>query len=231
MWWKMSGTSAQNIEPREGLPRCFDFVASLAAFIVLSVPLAIVSCLIKVTSGGMVFFRQERVGKNGKIFVLYKFRTMKENSTGLLITKGGDRRVTFLGKILRRTKIDEIPQLINVLKGDMSIVGPRPEVSEYVDLNSQLWQAVLKVRPGITDPVTLKLRNEEELLRESENPHCFYKDVLLLYKLNGYISYLLERTCVSDIKVIFSTLIAVLIPSLMPPPRLEDIKAGWRKGR
>jgi lipopolysaccharide/colanic/teichoic acid biosynthesis glycosyltransferase len=226
----MSEIFAKNIEPRKGLPRCFDFIASFAVLIVFSLPLAVVTGLIKTTSGGAIFFRQERIGKNGKKFVLYKFRTMKENSSGLLITKSGDKRVTFLGKILRKTKIDEIPQLINVLKGDMAVVGPRPEVSEYVDLNSPLWQEVLKVRPGITDPVTLKLRNEEELLAESENPHCFYKDVLLIYKLHGYISYLSERTCFSDMKVIFLTLMTVLVPSLMPPPRLKDVKAGWRKG-
>jgi lipopolysaccharide/colanic/teichoic acid biosynthesis glycosyltransferase len=209
---------------------CFDFVSSFIALIILMPFFLFIAICIKLTSKGSVFFRQKRIGRNGEDFTLLKFRTMREGEAGLNITKRGDKRITFLGKILRKTKIDELPQLINVLRGDMAIVGPRPEVREYVDLTNPLWQVILSVKPGITDPVSLKLRNEEELLAMSGNPIAFYLETLQNYKLEGYSEYVGNRSFSRDLKIIFDTLVSVAVPSLCPPPSLEEINKGWKKG-
>ena len=147
-----------------GIPRPVEAVAALAGLIIAAPVLALAALGIAFTSRGRIIFRQSRVGQDGRIFVLYKFRTMRIGQVGIQVTAGDDSRVTYVGRLLRKTKMDELPELWNVLKGDMSLVGPRPEVPRYVDLNNSKWQRVLKVRPGITDPLTLRLRNEEELL-------------------------------------------------------------------
>lgn len=209
------------------LKRLFDLIFSAVGIILFAPLLLAVAFLVKTASKGPAFFRQKRIGMEGKEFALYKFRTMCENSDGLKITKKGDPRITLLGKILRKTKIDEIPQLINVLKGEMSFVGPRPEVKDYVDLNNPLWQAALKVKPGITDPVTLKLRNEEELLMSEEDPDGFYKGTLQNYKLQGYAEYVNDRSFFGDLKIIVLTIFTVIIPSMSKPPAKEEIEKGW----
>ena len=218
------------MKPKKGLPRAFDFTASLIGSLTLSPLLILTAIAVKATSKGPVFFRQKRVGKGGRVFVLFKFRTMKQAERGLKITAGGDPRITRLGRILRKTKIDELPQLWNVLTGDMALVGPRPEVRDYVELHPEQWAEILTVRPGITDPVTLKLRNEEELLSLAEDPADFYAKHLSLYKIDGYLVYVRNRTPVEDLGIIFRTLRGVFFPVLEPPPGIDDIYKGWKNG-
>jgi len=222
--------SAGNSKPNKGLPRWFDLVSSLTASVLLIPLFVIVAVLIKMNSKGPVFFRQKRVGMEGTEFVLYKFRTMREESVGPRITKSGDARITAVGKVIRKLKIDELPQLFNVIRGDMAIVGPRPEVNEYVDLKSPLWRAALSVKPGITDPVTLKLRNEEELLATAPDPKRFYVDSLSPYKVEGYAEYVKSRSASKDFKLIIMTLISVVFPGRTPVPTIEDIGKGWKNG-
>lgn len=170
-------------------------------------------------SGFPVFFRQVRVGRHGRPFTLVKLRTMRGASNGPKVTSRGDARVTAVGRILRRTKLDELPELWNVLRGDMSFVGPRPEVPAYVDPSDPVWAAILQVRPGLTDPVTIRLRDEEGLLEKVEGDReRYYKETLQPIKLRGYLDYLGDRTWRSDIRVLLETLGAVLRPkgSLTP---------------
>lgn len=172
--------------------------------------LLLLAFLIKVTSKGPAVFKQQRVGKEGEIFVLYKLRTMKVNRSRKFVTSSNDDRITMIGKYLRKLKLDELPQLWNVAKGDLSLVGPRPEVPDLVNLSDPLWLEVLSVMPGLTDPVTIKLRNEESLMESvvGDKDH-FYKNILQPYKLKGYIEYLEKRTWKSDIFVLFQTIAAI----------------------
>lgn len=184
--------------------------------ITLSIPLLILAAVaITFTSPGPVIFRQDRVGRHGQIFVLYKLRTMRLVHEGLQVTATGDERVTWVGRILRRTKVDELPELWNVLRGDMALVGPRPEVPRYVDLEDYRWELILRSRPGITDPVTLRLRNEEALLANVKgNYESFYINNLQPLKLQGYIDYLLSRSSWTDVKVLCRTLFVIVWPSV-----------------
>jgi lipopolysaccharide/colanic/teichoic acid biosynthesis glycosyltransferase len=162
-------------------------------------------------SGRPAFFRQVRVGRSGKPFRLIKLRSMRTSNAGLRVTARGDERVTPVGKALRRTKLDELPELWNVLRGDMSFVGPRPEVPEYVDLADPVWAEVLQVRPGLTDPVTLALRDEEGLMEAVEGDReRYYREILQPRKLAGYRRYLARRTWRSDVFVIWNTVMALL---------------------
>ena len=184
----------------------------LVGFIPVLLPLVLAILLVE---GTPVLFRQKRVGYKGRLFDFYKLRTMKTGSAGALVTAEGDARVTTIGRLLRRTKLDEIPSLWNVVKGDMALVGPRPEVPRYVDLNSPDWRLVLQARPGITDPVTADLRDEEGLLASARtNPEVFYLEVLQPYKLRGYLQYLSERSCWIDLKVLTRTCAVVIFPWL-----------------
>src|SRR5262249_48435445 len=132
-----------------------------------------------------------------------------------------------VGKILRKTKLDELPELWNVLRGDMSLIGPRPEVPRYVDLEDPVWRLVLEARPGITDPMTLRLRNEEALLVEVEGDHeLFYLETLLPFKLDGYLNYLQARSWRSDLKVLWQTIVGVVFPNKTHPPTLEEIQSS-----
>jgi lipopolysaccharide/colanic/teichoic acid biosynthesis glycosyltransferase len=180
---------------------------------ILSVPLLVPAAVaIALTSPGPIIFRQQRVGRNGELFVLYKLRTMRMVDEGPQVTARGDERVTTIGRILRRTKVDELPELWNVLKGDMSLVGPRPEVPRYVDLEDDMWGLVLQSRPGITDPVTLLLRNEEALLADVKGDHeRFYINTLQPLKLQGYVDYRRNRSWWSDIKVLSRTVFVLVI--------------------
>lgn len=185
-----------------------------ATGIALTFPLLMLAGVaIAVTSPGPVIFRQDRVGRHGQIFVLYKLRTMRTVHEGPQITATGDERVTSVGRILRRTKVDELPELWNVLKGDMALVGPRPEVPRYVDLKDHRWELVLRSRPGITDPVTLRLRNEEALLANVKGSYeSFYINNLQPLKLQGYLDYLQNRSWWSDIKILCRTLVVIVWP-------------------
>ena len=207
-----------------GIPRPVEALAALAGLIIASPVLALAALGIAFTSRGRIIFRQSRVGQDGRIFVLYKFRTMRLGQVGLQVTAGDDSRITYVGRLLRKTKMDELPELWNVLKGDMSLVGPRPEVPRYVDLNNRKWQRVLKVRPGITDPLTLRLRNEEELLAKVKGDReRFYLERLQPFKLQGYLEYLERRSWQNDMKILWSTGIAVIFRKSAPHPPMNEI--------
>ena len=159
-----------------------------------------------------IFYEQIRIGKNGKEFKMFKYRTMtldpaKQESDHTIESKS---RITSLGKILRRTKIDELPQLFNVLLGDMAIVGPRPEVKKWTEVYPEKWEIVLSVKPGITDNASIEYRNEEELLSESKDTEQTYRDVILPRKLDIYINYVNSRTFWGDILIILRTINAIL---------------------
>jgi lipopolysaccharide/colanic/teichoic acid biosynthesis glycosyltransferase len=198
----------------KGLPRSFEVVVSLVGLVLLFPLMAISAAMIALTSPGGIMFQQKRVGRHGETFVLYKLRTMMIANAGPEVTSKNDARITQVGKFLRQTKLDELPTLWNVLKGDMALVGPRPEVPRYVKLEDSMWQAVLTVRPGITDPVTLQLRSEEELLAQVKgDTETYYVSELLPLKLKGYVAYLKERNWRTDLKVLIQTLGAVVSPS------------------
>lgn len=161
---------------------------------------------------GPILFRQLRVGKNGKLFRLNKFRTMrvlKEAEKGSFDV-GNSSRITPLGKFLRRTKLDELPQLFNVLVGDMSIVGPRPEVKQWTEVYSEKWSIVHLVKPGITDNASILFRNEEEIFAKSSNPTETYKNEILPKKLDLYIDYVNNQSLFGDIKIILKTIYTVI---------------------
>lgn len=162
---------------------------------------------IKLDSKGPVFYRQVRVGRNNKDFRIFKFRSMKVGADkGSLVTIGGhDSRVTRSGYFIRKFKIDELPQLINVFIGDMSLVGPRPEVRHYVDYWTPEQMHVLDVRPGITDPASIKFRNENDLMEKAEDPEKYYIEVIMQEKLNLYIEYVNNQSFWGDIGLIFKT--------------------------
>jgi lipopolysaccharide/colanic/teichoic acid biosynthesis glycosyltransferase len=194
---------------------------------VVSAPvLAVAAAAIAATSGLPVFFRQERVGRGGRPFTLIKLRTMRATGGGPKVTAGNDPRITAVGRFLRRTKLDELPELWNVLRGDMSFVGPRPEVADYVHPESALWREVLSVRPGLTDPVTLRLRHEEELLEAVQGDReKYYRETLQPRKLEGYVDYLRRRSWRSDLGVLLATAGAILRPR-RADRELEGVRGG-----
>lgn len=172
------------------MKRIFDIVASGCGLIVLSPLFLIFAIWIKLDSKGPVFYRQVRVGRNNRDFRIFKFRSMKDGADqGSLVTIGGhDSRITRSGYILRRFKLDELPQLINVFTGDMSLVGPRPEVRHYVNYWTPEQMRVLDVRPGITDPASIRFRNENDLLDKAENPEEYYINVIMQEKIRLYLA-------------------------------------------
>jgi lipopolysaccharide/colanic/teichoic acid biosynthesis glycosyltransferase len=190
------------------LKRGFDVISSLIGIILLFPFLLILWICIQLESSGGGFYRQVRVGKNGVDFRLWKFRTMQTGADkkGLLTIGGRDSRVTRIGFYLRKYKLDELPQLINVLVGEMSIVGPRPEVRKYVDLYTQDQRKVLSVKPGITDYASIEYSNENELLAQSENPEKTYIEEVLPAKLELNYKYLNEQGFITDLKIIFQTI-------------------------
>jgi lipopolysaccharide/colanic/teichoic acid biosynthesis glycosyltransferase len=200
-------------EIRNGLPRFVDVTLALCGLIVTAPIIGLCAVAMVLTSRGPAIFRQTRVGRGGQNFTMYKLRTMRCANAGPEVTASNDKRTTLVGKFLRKTKIDELPEFWNVLKGDMALVGPRPEVPRYVDLNNAKWAAVLKARPGITDPITMQLRNEEELLGTvSGDPEHFYLNVLQPLKLDGYVKYLSERSWRFDLHVLRGSFVAVIFP-------------------
>lgn len=189
------------------MKRLFDIVASSCGLLVLSPILLIVAIWIKLDSKGPVFYRQVRVGRYNKDFGIFKFRSMRLGSDkGSLVTIGGrDPRVTRSGYFIRKFKIDELPQLINVFIGDMSLVGPRPEVRHYVNYWTPEQMRALDVRPGITDPASIRFRNENELLEKADDPEKYYIEVIMQEKLKMYLEYVDNASFWYDIKLIFQT--------------------------
>ena len=189
------------------LKRAFDVASSAVGLVVLSPVFLVVAALIKAKDRGPVFFRQERVGLHGRTFRIHKFRTMRVANAGVLITSADDDRITPVGAFLRRTKLDELPQLIDVLRGDMSLVGPRPEVPRYVAMWGDDARAeILSVRPGISDPAAIAFRNEQDVLAAADDPERHYVEVILPQKVAMYLDYVRTRSFVGDLRVIFGTL-------------------------
>lgn len=199
--------------PAKVLKRTFDLFAGGAGLIVLSPLLLVIALLIKADSRGPIFFRQERVGRHGVMFRIHKFRTMTVDAEarGLQLTTGDDARITRVGAFLRRWKIDELPQLIDVLLGRMSLVGPRPEVPRYVaHYPAEMKDLVLSVRPGLTDLASIRYKDENDLLAGSPDPERTYIDEILPVKLGYYADYARHRSFSGDLRVIFATLGAIV---------------------
>lgn len=188
--------------------RLFDLVFSLSGLIILAPAFAFISILILLDSRGPIFYKQVRVGRNNADFKLFKFRTMRVDADklGLLTVGNRDPRITGIGYWLRKFKIDELPQLINVLIGNMSFVGPRPEVRKYVNMYSSEQQKVLSIKPGITDWASIQFSNENELLAKSSNAEQTYIEQIMPVKLNMNTEYMLKSNIVIDFKIILLTL-------------------------
>lgn len=204
--------------------RIFDLAIALPALLLLSPLLVLIALVIRLDSPGPALFMQERVGRGGRGFFVLKFRSMRQatdpvtaanepNSAGRLITPANDPRITRLGSVLRKWKLDELPQLINVIRGEMSIVGPRPEVPRYVALYNEEQRRVLEVRPGITDPASLEFRDENELLAASTDPEKLYLERVLPRKLELSLRYIEEQSLLLDLKVGLATAAKVLFPT------------------
>lgn len=189
------------------LKRIFDIVFSFSVIIILLPVFVIISILIIIDDGFPIFYLQERVGKNFKIFKLIKFRTMYKDADkkGLLTVGSKDNRITRTGYFLRKYKLDELPQFFNVLKGDMSIVGPRPEVKKYVDLYNDTQKQVLSVKPGITDGASLKYIDENDILSPSEHPEQIYIEKIMPEKLTINLQYIQKQNLLYDFKIIMKT--------------------------
>lgn len=197
------------------MKRLFDVLFSFIGLLSLQPLFVVIAIMIKVDSAGPVFFKQARVGKNSRRFVIYKFRTMVVDAEkkGLRVTSGGDDRITRAGRVLRKFKIDELPQLFNVLRGDMSFVGPRPEVIKYVEWYKNDYQRILSVRPGITDISSITFRDEESILQGVEDPEHYYVHVLLPEKMRLAQEYIQHASFSYDVKLILETLYKIIFPS------------------
>ncbi len=202
-----------------------DIVSSGIALVLLSPLILTIAILVKLTSPGPAFFKQIRVGKDRREFPLVKFRTMKVNAdrTGPLVTVGGDSRITTLGRFLRRTKIDELPELWNVLLGDMSLVGYRPEVPVYIKHYQPEWELVFSLRPGITDLATLQFRNEERILMEAKDVERAYIEVVMPAKMELALYYVDNRSFWLDLKIITLTVWGITLGRFFAKP--EDSQA------
>ena len=194
------------------MKRFFDIIASGCGLLVLSPIFLIMAIWIKWDSKGPVFYRQVRVGRHNKDFRILKFRSMRVGADkGSLVTIGGrDPRITRSGYFIRKYKLDEFPQLINVFKGEMSLVGPRPEVRHYVDYWTAEQMHVLDVRPGITDPASIKFRNENELMEKAENPVDYYINVIMQEKIRLYLEYVENASFWYDIRLVFQTIKVII---------------------
>lgn len=190
--------------------RAFDMVCAALGLLVLSPVLLLCALLVGLTSPGGVLFRQERVGKDGVPFTIYKFRSMRKDNAGLKISTSSDSRITPVGRVLRKAKLDELPQLWNVLKGDMSFVGPRPEVADYVSLYTPYQRQVLLVRPGITGLASIRFRNENDLLTASTDPNRTYIEQIMPRKIDLDLEYIPHASVLYDIKLIFQTFAVVI---------------------
>jgi lipopolysaccharide/colanic/teichoic acid biosynthesis glycosyltransferase len=194
--------------------RVFDFVGGVVLLVLASPIMLLLAVLVAITSPGPVLFRQSRVGKNGREFTLLKYRSMRQNSrhSGPGLTRKGDPRVTAVGRLLRRTKLDELPQLINVIRGDMSLVGPRPDLAEYLRTLTPQQSAVLALRPGITSPTALRFVNEEELFAEvsPEQLTDHYTSTHLPQKIQQDLEYASTASLIGDVAILLRTVSGVI---------------------
>jgi lipopolysaccharide/colanic/teichoic acid biosynthesis glycosyltransferase len=195
------------------LKRLFDIVVSVAALLLLSPLLVALALAIAIDSGRPVFFTQERVGRHFRRFRMWKFRTMSAGVAGPPITLAGDPRITRAGRFLRASKLDELPQLWNVLRGDMSLVGPRPELPHYVEMFRERYAPVLELRPGMTDSASIRYRNEERVLAAAAKPLAEYTDRVLPDKIALAEEYVRTRSFTRDLGILLRTLWAIAAPS------------------
>lgn len=209
------------------IPRNVEIFLAVCGLVLFAPVFIVTAVMITLDSRGPIMFRQRRVGRHGRIFTLFKLRTMKLAEQGPMITAADDMRVTRVGAILRRTKVDELPELWNVLIGDMSFVGPRPEVENFVDMNDPIWVEVLTHRPGITDPVTLRLRNEEQLLAQVHDKERYYREVIQPYKLRGYANFIRTKSWKTDLRIVARTLKAVVLPRSVKAPSSEELQFSF----
>ena len=189
--------------------RLFDLFVSSLGILVLSPLFLAISVKIKLDSQGTVFFKQQRIGKEGKSFYIIKFRTMSMENQGSQITVGGDKRITQYGAKLRESKLDELPQLFNVWIGNMSLVGPRPEVPRYVAFYTEEQKKVLEIKPGITDLASIEFRNESELLAKADDPETYYVEKIIPAKIGYSLRYMEQMSLCYDLKMIIGTLKAL----------------------
>jgi lipopolysaccharide/colanic/teichoic acid biosynthesis glycosyltransferase len=192
--------------------RLFDIFFSALSLVPLAPFFVIIAFAIKISTSGPIFFRQIRVGRHGKLFRIFKFRTMVIDAEkyGPQVSSGDDSRITPIGSFLRKYKIDELPQLLNVIIGDMSLVGPRPEVPKYVAVYPADYAMILRVRPGITDFASIEFRDESTLLTSVDNPEQIYLHEILPLKIKYYKRYLIEQSMFTDIKIIIMTLVKIV---------------------
>ena len=204
------------------LKRAFDLIAAGSGLVLLSPLLMLAAACVRLTSPGPVFFRQERIGRDFRPFFILKFRSMVEDAParGAAITYGDDPRVTWIGRLLRKTKIDELPQLVNVLKGEMSLVGPRPEIPKYVEMFRADYAEILRVRPGITDLASLKYRDESAVLGRAEDPEAEYVRRVLPEKIALAKEYVARSSLWFDVRLILGTLVCLVAgrPVAPSPP-------------
>lgn len=206
------------------LKRAFDVAVSALALLLLVPVFILIALLIKLEDGGPVFYRGVRVGRHGKLFRIYKFRTMVPDAERLggSATPDDDPRITKIGKLLRKYKLDELPQLINVLKGEMSLVGPRPEVPRYVEMFSEEEKAILSVRPGITDWASLWDFDEGAILAGSSDPEKDYMEKIRPTKIRLQLKYVREATFLTDVKIILLTILTLILRKRLVNPDFEE---------
>jgi lipopolysaccharide/colanic/teichoic acid biosynthesis glycosyltransferase len=210
--------SAENLRDRtQGFygrygKRVFDLILSIPSIIILSPVFLISAVLIKIETPGPVSFNQERIGREGRPFSLYKFRTMVKNapSIGPSVTPANDPRITRAGRLLRKFKVDEMLQIFNILKGDMSVIGPRPELRKYVDEFKDDYREILRIKPGMTDYALIAFRNEEEILSKFDNVEEGYVKEIMPEKIKLYRKYLNEMSLRTDIRIFFGTIMEIL---------------------
>ncbi len=192
--------------------RVFDLILSIPSIIILSPVFLISAILIKIDTSGPVSFSQERIGRGGRPFNLYKFRTMVKNASGIgpSVTPANDPRITRVGRLLRKFKVDEMLQIFNIVKGDMSVIGPRPELRKYVDKFRDDYGEILKIKPGMTDYALIAFRNEEEILSKFDNVEEGYIKEVMPEKIRLYRKYLNEMSLGTDIRIFFGTIMEIL---------------------
>jgi lipopolysaccharide/colanic/teichoic acid biosynthesis glycosyltransferase len=212
------GGTRQPAPAEEAVRRALDLCAASVLLVLLSPVLVTVALAVRLSSPGPILFRQRRVGRNGVEFELLKFRSMRAGNSGPGVTAGGDSRITPVGARLRKWKLDELPQLLNVVRGEMSLVGPRPEVERYVRHYTPEQRAVLSVRPGITGVAQLEYRDEEALLAGRDDVEAFYIREVLPAKLALDLKYLRERTLASDLRILLRTAVALAARRRTTPP-------------
>jgi lipopolysaccharide/colanic/teichoic acid biosynthesis glycosyltransferase len=206
----------------------FERLGALSLLLLVSPLLLLIAVAVVLEDGTPVLFRQWRVGRFGRRFEILKFRTMRSSAHGPAVTASNDSRITRTGRILRRFKLDEIPQLWNVVRGDMRLIGPRPEVPQYVDPADPAWRTVLAVKPGITDLATLMFRDEETILAGASHPEQFYRSVVLPKKLALNCEYLAAKSAITDLRLLLYTVCYSLQPRKFDAIRVRSLVLGGR---